>query len=245
MVRLLCSPVISNDGSASVYALLSFAFRREFGCDMPEIRKTPVGKPYFPTMPDIHFSLSHSRTHVLCGLSDRPIGVDIESPRELRRRVIEFFTAPEEALLFAPLELWVLKESYIKLIGGSLPLVKTIHFSRRGDQIVAPDAPGGALGNVTVDDANIGSNIDSNNASIDGTGNRPGDGFDDTSGNIAFCGTAPLPVVNSTNKPSDNPVRKHVSAKLYTVASCTAAVCISDHLYPDSIELIIGTAALI
>ena len=184
MVKLLCSPISSNGGSASVYALLSYAFRREFGCDMPEIKKTPVGKPYFPTMPDIHFSLSHSKTHVLCGLSDMPIGVDIESPRELRRHVIEFFTSPEEALLFAPLELWVLKESYIKLIGGSLPLVKTIHFSRRGDQIVAPDASGYTPANRTV-----------------------------------------------------------VDAKLYTVEHCTIAVCISDRICPDSIELVLGSVA--
>ena len=139
MVKLFCAPVNDSGGSLTVYALLEYAFRREFGCNTPEIKKTPVGKPYFPDRSDIHFSLSHSRTHVLCGLADRPIGVDIESPRVLRDRVIEFFSSPEESKLFSPLELWVLKESYIKLIGGSLPLVKTIRFSRNIEYIVAPE----------------------------------------------------------------------------------------------------------
>ena len=216
-----------------MYALLAFGFRREFGCDMPEIKKTPVGKPYFPTMPDIHFSLSHSQTHVLCGLSDRPIGVDIESPRVLRRRVIEFFTLPEEALLFAPLELWVLKESYIKLIGGSLPLVKTIRFTRHGEQIIAPDIsseitaiiPGDKVTDVTANK--------SGDKAADATANNP----DDKATGVT---------VNKPGDETDNKsVNASVSAKLYTVEGCTAAVCACDSICPDSIELIIGSAALI
>ena len=139
MLKLLCTPVGNDGGSATAYSLLDFMFRREYGCDMPLIEKTPAGKPFFPNRADIHFSLSHSKTHVLCGLSDRLVGVDIESPRKLNNRIVAFFTSEEESTLFAPLELWVLKESYIKLIGGTLPSVKSIRFSRDGKQIITPE----------------------------------------------------------------------------------------------------------
>ena len=107
--------------------------------DLPEINKTPNGKPYFRDRRDIHFSLSHSRTHVLCALSSNPVGVDIESPRQLSERVIRFFCSPGELIMFDPLDLWVLKESYIKLVGGTMAMLKELHFSREGDTILAPD----------------------------------------------------------------------------------------------------------
>jgi len=106
---------------------------------MPEIKKTPNGKPYFPDRPDIHFSLSHSRTHVLCALSGAPVGVDIESPRQISKRAVGYFCSPGELALFDPLDLWVLKESYVKLIGGTFALIKASRFSRVGGRIIAPE----------------------------------------------------------------------------------------------------------
>ena len=120
-------------GTEVVYDLLGRVFYDEYGGDLPEIEKTLNGKPYFPDRPEIFFSLSHSRTHVLCALSDHPVGVDIESPREISARALTFFCSPDESALFEPLDLWVLKESYIKLMGGTLGLMKVLRFSREGD----------------------------------------------------------------------------------------------------------------
>jgi len=139
-MKVYCAPRGGENGSAAVYSLLEYAFRTEYGgAALPEIKKTPNGKPYFPDKRDIYFSLSHSRTHVLCVLSCNPVGADIESPRLISERVMRFFCSPGELALFDPLDLWVLKESYIKLIGGTLPMIKTLRFSREGDEIVAPD----------------------------------------------------------------------------------------------------------
>ena len=139
-MKLYCSPCGDLGGSAAVYALLGTAFRQEYGYDLPGIAKTSNGKPYFPDKPGIHFSLSHARTHVFCGLSGAPIGVDIESPRLISERAKDFFCSPEELRFFDPLDLWVLKESYVKLLGATLPLIRNLRFSRDGERIITPDA---------------------------------------------------------------------------------------------------------
>ena len=127
-------------GSKAAYELLAYAFLTEYDEDLPEIKKTPNGKPYFPERPDIYFSLSHTKTHVLCVLSGFPVGADVESPRVISPRAVKFFCSAVEEALFDPLDLWVLKESYVKLIGGRLPSIKLLRFSRCNGQIIAPDA---------------------------------------------------------------------------------------------------------
>ena len=138
-MKLYCTPLHGQDGRETVYSLLRYAFRAEYGSLLPEIKKTPNGKPYFPDRADIHCSLSHAKTHVLCALSNTPVGIDIESPRTISPRTIKFFASVEELTIFDPLDLWVLKESYIKLIGSRLMAITTLQFSRTGDTIITPD----------------------------------------------------------------------------------------------------------
>ena len=139
-MNVYCAPLGTQNGSTAVYSLLKHAFTLEYGnIGLPEIKKTPNGKPYFHDRRDIHFSLSHSRTHVLCALSRSPVGADIESPRQINERVVNFFCSPAELVLFEPLDIWVLKESYIKLIGGTLAMIKKLRFSREIEIILAPD----------------------------------------------------------------------------------------------------------
>ena len=136
---MYCKPLVSKSGSEAVYALLEHAFLVKYGRNMPEIRKTPHGKPYFPEFPYVYFSLSHAKTHVLCAISDSPVGCDIESPRQISRSALRFFSSPEELDLFEPLDLWVLKESYIKLFGQTIASIRTLRFSLAGDRIIVPD----------------------------------------------------------------------------------------------------------
>ena len=138
-MRIYCMPNSKTSGSAAVYALLRYAFSIGYGSCFPQIKKTPNGKPYFPERPDVHFSLSHTKTHVLCALSSDPVGADIESPRHISQRAIRFFCSSDELSIFDPLDLWVLKESYIKLFGETLPTIRKIHFSRKDDMIIVPD----------------------------------------------------------------------------------------------------------
>lgn len=65
------------------------------GRDPGSIARGPWGKPCFPNLPMLHFSISHSGEWWLCAFSDRPVGIDLQrcvsfvSPKTLSRR---FFT---------------------------------------------------------------------------------------------------------------------------------------------------------
>ena len=90
------------------------------------------GKPYLPDRPDVHFSLSHSGTWVLCALSDAELGCDVEGTRRFDPALARRFFHPDETawLLSLPpreqdaafLRLWTLKESYLKAVGLGLSL---------------------------------------------------------------------------------------------------------------------------
>ena len=90
----------------------------------PPYRISGRGKPYFECGNPC-FSLSHSGKYVLCAVSDKIIGADIEAPRENSAALAErFFTENEaDAVLNAEdpdeefCRLWVIKESYMKATG--------------------------------------------------------------------------------------------------------------------------------
>lgn len=90
------------------------------------------GKPHLPDRPDVHFSLSHSGSRVLCALSEAELGCDVEGPRRCDLALARRFFHPDETawLLSLPpreqdaafLRLWTLKESYVKAVGLGLSL---------------------------------------------------------------------------------------------------------------------------
>lgn len=95
---------------------------------LPEIRRTQRGKPYFVGSP-LHFSISHTKKHVFCALSDRPIGIDAEEmDRNIRLALAEKILSPGELEQFrkshdprqALLRFWVLKEAAAKCSGEGL-----------------------------------------------------------------------------------------------------------------------------
>jgi len=82
------------------------------------------GKPVYSGL-DIHFNLSHAGTCVVCAVSDRAVGIDIERPRKNAIKVAErFFTQAEcdwigdDSLRFA--RIWTFKEAYAKLTGDGI-----------------------------------------------------------------------------------------------------------------------------
>ena len=98
---------------------------RELAGELPEIRKTPQGKPYFENSP-LHFSISHTQTHAFCAVSEKNIGIDAEdTDRAVDLRLAKRILSDTEMARFraaddpkdALLRLWVLKESYAKLTG--------------------------------------------------------------------------------------------------------------------------------
>lgn len=62
-------------------------------------RLPPGGKPFLPDHPALHFNVSHTSGRVLCGVSDRPVGVDIERERPFPERVARRCFSPAELAL--------------------------------------------------------------------------------------------------------------------------------------------------
>lgn len=92
------------------------------------------GKPYFENIP-LFFSLSHSGEYVLCAVSSREVGADIQKiqPSDVMKLARRFFSEPEfcaleccesdreqQGLFFG---LWSRKEAYGKLTGEGIAAV--------------------------------------------------------------------------------------------------------------------------
>ena len=70
--------------SLAVYLLLMEGLEKEYGIlEPPLFDYTPEGKLFLSRHHGIHFSFSHSGTLAVCAISDRPVGIDIESVRKI------------------------------------------------------------------------------------------------------------------------------------------------------------------
>ena len=111
----------------------SRSFLRQAAClysgltddELGDIQEGRWGKPYFPALPGLHFSVTHSGDWWICGFSSHPLGIDLQihrshaQPRHLSER---FFHPDEDAWLaqkdYDPFfDLWSAKESWVKYTG--------------------------------------------------------------------------------------------------------------------------------
>ncbi len=108
--------------------LLAQLYRQHTGNPMPPVLITPMGKPYLENSP-LHFSISHTKAHVFCSLSDHPIGIDAEElDRKIDLRLADKILSPTERVQYdaasdkrlALLKFWVLKEAAAKCSGEGL-----------------------------------------------------------------------------------------------------------------------------
>lgn len=114
-----------SEDSRHSHALLQkavFSYRGEIP---GELSRGTWGKPFFPDMPDLHFSITHSGDYWLCALAQAPIGLDLQvhhsflPPEKLSRR---FFHPLEDQFLSKDsytqfFLLWTAKESWVKYTG--------------------------------------------------------------------------------------------------------------------------------
>lgn len=117
-----------KQGHAAGRQLLRQLYREHVGGEMPEILVTEQGKPYFSDT-TLHFSITHTKHHVFCALSEYPIGIDAEElDRKIDLRLAEKVLSPTEweqfdkaqDKRFAFLKFWVLKEAQAKCTGEGL-----------------------------------------------------------------------------------------------------------------------------
>lgn len=109
-------------GHAAGRKLLKGLYETQIGGHLPEISIGPTGKPYFQDSP-WHFSISHTKRHVFCVLSQKEVGLDAEEmDREVNLSLADkILSAPERREYdVAPdkrkalLTFWVLKEAQAK-----------------------------------------------------------------------------------------------------------------------------------
>ena len=111
--------------SCGAYLLLKKLLDSENITD-PHFKTGKYGKTYISNYENIYFNLSHSNKIVLCAISDREVGVDVEyiDPTiDLNIAKNYFFRGEYENIMNAEnrsdefFKYWVLKESYMKYTG--------------------------------------------------------------------------------------------------------------------------------
>ena len=116
--------------SCGAYLLLKKLLYEENITD-PLFKTEKYGKAYISNHENIHFNLSHSSKIVLCSISDREVGVDVEyiDPEiDLNIAKHYFYNSEYENIMNAKnkadefFKYWVLKESYMKYTGLGLNL---------------------------------------------------------------------------------------------------------------------------
>ena len=114
---------------AAAYLLLCEALRKEYGItEKPVFEYGEHGKPSIVGHPEICFNISHCREAVLCALSDKLIGVDIESIREYKDTLVHYTMNDSEIeeILHSPnpaetfIRFWTMKEAVLKLSGEGI-----------------------------------------------------------------------------------------------------------------------------
>lgn len=101
------------------YMILRLALWEQYRWrELPAVCRSQQGKPYFPEHPGVHFNLSHTGGAVLVGLSDQPLGVDIEKIRPVSRRAMHRLAdvATEDAFFRS----WVRREARVKRSGDGI-----------------------------------------------------------------------------------------------------------------------------
>jgi len=113
----------------AAYLLLCEALAKEYGItERPIFEYGEHGKPSIIGHPDIHFNLSHCHEAAICYVSDRPVGVDVESVRPLKEGLMNYTMNDDEiaqireadqpSLQF--IRFWTMKEALLKLTGEGI-----------------------------------------------------------------------------------------------------------------------------
>ena len=114
---------------AAAYLLLCEGLRTEYGIDShPRLVYERDGKPLLADHPGIHFNMSHCKSAVVCALSDRPVGVDVEQIRNYNESLVRYTMNEQEIKLIeesvrpdvAFIRLWTMKEAKLKRLGSGI-----------------------------------------------------------------------------------------------------------------------------
>ncbi len=122
--------------------LLHYVLGREYGRSW-EVVQEGNGKPFLTGGPEIDFSIAHTKGLVVCGISGKRIGVDVERIRQFDERLMRRICTEEERYFIEHerktmtreetfFRFWTLKESFLKATGQGLAVpMREIGFSVR------------------------------------------------------------------------------------------------------------------
>ena len=123
---------------------------------LPEIAENSMGKPYFPEHPEVHFNISHTSGAVLVGVSNQPIGVDIEKIRPVSQRAMRRLADVSTERDF--FQSWVRREARTKRSGNGIgTMMRSETPLQQGEFYYELDTfPGYAAGVATRDRSPLG-----------------------------------------------------------------------------------------
>lgn len=126
--RILKQKIKQNADNMLIGEILAkVVIKKTFGIDIKKqnFTYTEHGKPYLTNYPDVHFNISHSGEYVVCGVSDKPIGVDIQKIGEYNydvakrvcneKELVQIENSLNKASEFT--KLWTQKEAVLKMHG--------------------------------------------------------------------------------------------------------------------------------
>lgn len=128
------------------YDLLAEILENEFSIAFKKliISYNENGKPYFLNG-NIYFNISHSEDYVVCVVSDKPIGIDIEKIKARNHKLVmnHYFSDLEKRYIDSSVDtlktywtIWTLKEAILKFYGDSILNIKNINLSIKKNKIV-------------------------------------------------------------------------------------------------------------
>jgi len=105
--------------------------------DKLRVERTALGKPYFPNLPALHFSISHSGTYWACAMGDVNLGLDLqehvigknetkeEAAARFRKMAHRFFHPAEAEFVEQDcfnrfFTVWSAREAYVKNTGQGI-----------------------------------------------------------------------------------------------------------------------------
>ena len=107
------------------------------------------GKPFLADHPEIHFNISHCKNGIAVAVSDQPIGIDIESYRQVSDSLLRYTMNEEECRIIQEsddpvrtfTEYWTKKEAVFKLRGTGIThdLHELLNGSEQVDTMVNPE----------------------------------------------------------------------------------------------------------
>lgn len=122
--------IAQKSGIALLQSLAAFALLKELclkhGISIDKLYYSAAGQP---RLPDAFISIAHSGEYVAAAVSDKPVGIDIEVCRRIKKRSkYKLFTDYESSYVNASLQdfsnrfllCWTRKEAYVKLNGITL-----------------------------------------------------------------------------------------------------------------------------